>query len=896
MRLLTSVTLAALVAVTATAGFAYWYLSNTLEVKPLPAAALAVEAALADSNSVGLMHIDVAHIVEADRSLLGEEDREALLSPLPLEGSIVAKLRHRGVDLRDSLKQVFGSLVVTPEGPAGAMVFLGELPVEIIEATIRESYVVEEKKIGAFDTLMLTHQDSESCELSAPVAVHLAKNRIVIASPEIVDGLLQRLAMPGGSDTLPQWRKYREGKIFSLGLFIPPMAVMENVDSPMLRMFSGAAEEKTAGIENIYAGASIETIPPSLTFETRVENSDSGWAKGEAALFRNWQQGIDSDFAESLPSLTRLIRNLTVTEESAALVVVAELDKAAIKDFSQLPVEIIKAMFSGGGISGSGETPVPADQEQILPPDNVTQFIERASHGDLAPFDDEANQNFKADGTTGPFGIRVKSLRLSEADPDVVEIEFAATSGKIPNMGEPHAGFAGNDEAHGELFISAVRDKSGQDTLRAETCGKERNSIGGPLSANTQYIYVNNDFVQIPVLQGDKAVRLVEGATLGELSKAEGFVRLRLPTQTKSHLLTAPFEGQVIETDRARIKFGDGAPNGLKYEVSGDPRAILTVRALNASKAYLAGAGSYSSGRFLGSGKSVGKNYQGQPAFAEVIVAERETGADYPFILESVTPQFNVWDYPAAFQVATQDAASFISAFGKVDSAAACEDAKSDPALEPFALCMNSMRPSWGDSLQGQFILAAPNAPALAENLSGIEVALSSITVEGGDAPLEVTHQEFVVLPIGFNGDKPYIDQNGYMLIEGLPGLEEAKITAVSGQLTVRFPLELERLSLDVTELGNVASRENGPSVRLVAIEDGSLRIEMTGSRDTLVQFIPKDREGKVLATNNERVEPGKAADQWVGSLRVSGVPASVDIVYAAKQSVMERPFSLSIE
>ena len=901
MGFLTKMTVALFVAAAVTAGVGYWYFSNQLTAAPLPPTALATEEALAIPESIGLFHIDVAHAIATDRALLGEEDREAMLGPLAQEPDIVAELHRRGFSLRDDLDQVLGSLVLTPEGLSGAMVFLGRFPAAELDEILTASYRAERQSVGDWDVLLTSYQDPETCELTPPVAVHITESRITVAAPELIGRVLERLANPGATRPLTAWRDYRAGKLFSAALFVPPMAAFEELEAPFARMILGVAEERAATVQSLYLGGEVEPVPPSLTLDVRVENSDPDWARKEAIVFETWREGLGTDYAERLPSIARLLDSVSVSDSDNAFSLRAKLDKAALRNFAQIPAEIVTAMFSGFGAEPVGEDPIGADQEQILPEENVAKYLSRASHRDLAAFDDEANQNFKADAQTGPFGVRVKALRLHSGEPDsnegeIIEIELEATSGEIPNMGDPYAGVSGTDDARGQLFVTTVTDRSGKNLLREETCGKDRNDSGGALAANTQHIYVNEKFVQIPILQGTKSLRLGAGSKMEDLSGIEGFVRLRLPTETETRLVAAPFDGKVVETEQARIRFGDGGPNGVKYEVSGDPRAVLAVRALNAQKAYLAGAGSYSSGRLFGAGKSVGQSYQGQPVHVEVVLVTRETEADYPFSLSSPVPQFNVWDYPAAFEVQTQTAADFQANQGQIDSRGACEEAKSDDGLLPFALCMSSLRPSWGDSLHWQFIVAGPDTPSIAGNQSALEIELKSLEVDNKAEPVQIQHRQFVILSRAFGGEEPFIRENDYMLVEEVPGLEESQVLTASGNLIVRLPQELKRMALDVTNLGNAVAAEGGHGAVLTAIEDGSLKLALTGPRATFVQFVPKDREGKILPANNERIEAGEEPEEWVGSLRVSGVPSVLEIVYATKQAKLELPFTLKVQ
>ena len=99
MKFLTKVGLALVIAASVTSAAGYWYLSNRLTASPLPPAVLAIEEALAMPESIGLLHLDVAHAVASERTLLGEEDRAAMLEPLSLEDGVIAELRRQGFEM-----------------------------------------------------------------------------------------------------------------------------------------------------------------------------------------------------------------------------------------------------------------------------------------------------------------------------------------------------------------------------------------------------------------------------------------------------------------------------------------------------------------------------------------------------------------------------------------------------------------------------------------------------------------------------------------------------------------------------------------------------------------------------------------------------------------------------
>ena len=333
MKFLARIGLALAIAAGVTSAVGYWYLSDRLTASPLPASVLAVEEALAMPESIGLFHVDVAHAVASERTLLGEEDRAAMLEPFSLGDGIFAELRRQGFDPRDNLDQVLGSLILTAEGPTSAMVLLGRFPVSEIKAILTKSYAAELHREGNREVLLASHQDPETCERAGPIAVHVAEDRITVAGPQIIGRVLDRLGNPGATRALAAWRNYRSGKLFSGALFVPPQAALEQLDLPIVTMISGMAEDRAATVQSLYVGGAVEAVPPSITLDARIENSDPEWARKEAAVFETWRQSLDEDYAKRLPSLARLLQNLSVAETDQALLLRAALDQDSRSEF-----------------------------------------------------------------------------------------------------------------------------------------------------------------------------------------------------------------------------------------------------------------------------------------------------------------------------------------------------------------------------------------------------------------------------------------------------------------------------------------------------------------------------------------------------------------------------------
>ncbi len=881
----------------------YWYFSSKLEAKPAPPAVLAAEQALGLPETAALLHLDLAHAVEVEEIFLGEADREALLAPVAGSGSLVDLLLQGGLDPRQAVSHMVGALVIGEAGPGAVGILIGRFPVDRLNELLAERYEIEETTAAGQPVLLLSHFDVDRCEVTGPLALHLTPERLVLGDPVLVDAVLERLDEGAASAIdLAAWRAYRDGKVLSLALLRGPQELAEQTPHPMVQMAARGAKAALEPIDQIYADVAFQALPPRLVIGTRIVTDEPAWAVETAASYAAWTEEVDAELGHQLPTLARLTNHLSVTAEDGQLVAQVALGDDFLDDAAEVPVEVMRLMFSGlsggsvtsGAADASGESP--AIEEQILPPDEVTTYRASADHARLPAFDPELDQSFEPAALNGPFGLRVDAFRLVEAEgQELVEISIETLSGELPNM-ELESLHQVSGDARARLVITAVSDATGGQLLRQERCGSERNELPGDLQASSRGRYVNNNFVQVPVVQGEKAVRLVSDAGVEDIAAITGYIDLRLPTRVETRRVEAPFEGQLVELPGLRIKLTESEPGAVKYEISGASDRVLAVRALNAAGKYLRGAGSYASDRLLGTGKTVSKSFAGTPVTVEFVIAAEEAVQRYPFEIAPVAPDFDQWDHPGPFTVATVSIQAFRQDSVGVDLSAVCEGRPEDSQLAPFQLCPQSLAAQWG-GLTGQFQVVGPQSPALLGNLSALELRLDSVDAgEAETARVPVNLGRFLRLRQTYGSE--HLEDTPWLQAAAPEALENKEIRAVQDRLVARLPLDLEHLSLPVTELGSRASHANGLTVRLVGFWNGSLQLDLSGPRERIVQFVPRDAAGRALAVNNARLdatsEPGEPG-HWRASLSVSGRPASLDIVFAAAQEVLEYPFDMTL-
>ncbi len=893
------------------AGFVgyYFYLTSQLSPDPLPSYVYEAEDALAFPGTVILGHLNFKHAVHVDRKINGSEDPFALLNPDARDGSITEILMQNGVDFRNAITQVLGAFIITEDGPSMIGIIFGNFPVDIISKALEKTYITEYKNIDGYPTIEVIAEDVKTCKPSAPIAVHITNNRIVLASPGIIGTVLDRINNNAPTDiSLTEWKNFRQGKIFSIGLLVPQNA-NQFTNEPFTKHFVSSASEELESVQSAYAGASVQLFnPPGVKFEIDIHSTDQDWVKESIRSFNKIKKDFENEFATKLPTLSKLHHFASCEDKGKTLQFNVTFNKELMQDIAQIPMEILSLMFSGFGAKTAQTNQQVPTEEKIVRLEDITTFANNFSHSRLTDFDMDT-QNFNPDIETGPFGIRIKSARLFKDDKTVVELEFEVESNHIKNISKETMHEMKGD-ALVQLFITQILDSHGNQLLREEHCGKDRNSFGTPLKKSKTNIKINGNYQWISILKGRKSVRLKSGINIVDISNIVGYVDLNLPVEVEEELLELPFKGKTVETPDVRMLFKESNSNEIKYAISGQPSHVLAVRALNRNKEYLQSSGTFGMKSFGGSGQSITKEFRGEIAFVEVVVAHQLDRKQYPFSLSSTGPQFDTWDFPKPYKVLSTTKEQFLALPTNDYFNNFCKKGEISTFFKSLLLCTESLKSEW-NGVQGRFRIIAPDSPALRRNLSGIEIIIEEGKIKGKDnepdqslllsecAFVNLYQKNFWEEHSDKKRDISYL-VNNTLYVGGLKGHEEFKgkeIIGAKGRLVVRLPTELSGITLNVTQLGNETIAPNGLHVRFVEISDGKLYLSITGPRDRIVQFVPMDHNNIQLATNAEQISPSKDEEgKWMASLNVSGKPQYLHIMYTEKQDVIEYPFVLQLD
>ena len=219
----------------------------------------------------------------------------------------------------------------------------------------------------------------------------------------------------------------------------------------------------------------------------------------------------------------------------------------------------------------------------------------------------------------GPFGLRLGELRLGTDPAAGLEVVVEGFASEVPNVG------ASEDRVR--LFVDSVKGAGGQELLRPEACGRERNNQPADFkSAGGKR------------LQATKTVRLIAGADPKALQSLTGRVQLRLPTRTEVVALAHPASGATVDRYGAVFTVTGMEGGRVSYQIAGARGRLLLFRALNAKGQPLASPSAFSSDFMFGEGVSGQRQYSGTVDRLEVVFAAEEETLELPFTLTDFAP------------------------------------------------------------------------------------------------------------------------------------------------------------------------------------------------------------------------------------------------------------------
>ncbi len=858
------------------------------------------ESILLTPSTIVLGHANIAKMAELEQLFTDTSNDDYRYNPNG-EGIINALLAE-DINLRRDLEQLVFSMNFNEDtGPYVSAVLAGKFNQSALFKGLSRHYIVNKKIVDGLTIFEMVKENRHTCKMSDPIALTSTDNIIVISHPDNISSIFNQLNTPSVSTVVnQQWVDYRSQHIASIGLLQPDN--LKHASSGFMGLMLSGLSKEMKGAQSVFAGLSASFLPPSGSVDIVVNSTDETWLSDTNSrlqkLLTEQQQTAsnDDDF------ISKLINGVAIVDEPYTLGGRFTVDAEMVAEGKKAFESGLSSLISiGGGKPSSSDIANIKDEID----ESVKPYIVRIPSLQLPEFESKYGKRYQ--WQEGPLAASVTSLRMN-AD-NMLEIDVEAAASGLPNA--PSSGY-GNS---GELLITSVSDKNGNELLAKETCGNKINSDPAEMTS-----YSSDGAVE-----AKKTVRLVPAAKVGNIAKIEGRIDLAIATQTQATLIAADSDKMVVEQGDMYLRIKSIEGNSVSFVVSGNQQRLLSVRGLNAKKQYLQGSGKSSFGD--SQSKSMNVTYKGNVKFVEIVSTVKYKKTSKRFTITNVLPLQRKNEFaslPKAIKPYNLRDWSVVKAVAKSFKPNATSfqwlgEAQYKKSLKLGLMSVYPMKVSKGFNgynLRGNIKFEMPYVSALEKIAGRVLFEINSLSFEN-IPPIPVDYM--LPFEMNFNGfGNQYKDQSkpeaelrksiylhAYQqlkipLSEEGKTLVDSKLTSLTGDLVFRLPQKVSSQTLNSVALGKRIF-VNGVVYKIVELASGGLKVSAEGDVRSLLDIRLLDKEGKQLGNGssfNEENQMGLQDKEFeprlLADIRFQGEPDKMQIIYAASET--EKRYSVTLK
>jgi hypothetical protein len=830
-------------------------------VRPLVAPAaqtVAAEAALATPDLVLLAAVNVRQVVFLERWLLGAPVMHASTKRPPRnvdERTLLEHLIAAHVDPRRDVDHVlYGLYPVTDQGVRHALVIVGQFDPTAIERYLAGELGGVARPVAGHTAYEIRRIDPDRCDAATTWMITADARWILISDPAGHDALVPRLTQtpPADEAELAWWRALAHSDLLSIGMWRPKDAD-KSVSGPLLKTSAQALRAQADDIEHVYLGLGAKTVPPSGRLRLVLDAVDGPRLEKRVDEWRRAVQQSRDQWAQAAPSLGALFDSVSLTTNGNRQTIAFTVDRALASNLERAVSELLSAVFAGLG-GRRQQSPNPSQKAERVD-SQATTFAPVVDASALAPYDPAATFAEEVDQIQGPFGVRLGAMRVPSVADSGLELEVEAFAGAIPNV-------AGGGE-RAQFFIDSVTSIAGQELLRVERCGRQRNAV--PSTFGTW---------GGQRLRATKSVRLLAGADPRTLRAIAGHVEVRLPTRVETRAVRAT-PGATLTAQGATITITTANGGDVQYQVAGARERVLDVRALNAAGQPLASDMKISSDFLFGEGQTARVQYAGVVDRIEASFAVEEQPLRWPFKLTdlSMTPKST-----GRMRDTTPD-------FRPYDLRALRRDV---PRANPFELSFDRAQAFFNTKLD--FTLRSPSLPNFERAFSVGRLSVKRVELQDGTVLAPAAPWETAVR-FGRTAKDGVLTTSLYVLLDAKPAPAPESIKAVAGVLSMQFPRTIRTLQLDELFPGQRAE-DAGMAITVTARGRRSITLQTTTGGERVLYVKLSDADGQPVVSFSPNVS--EAADgAWRFELSPQGAATHAEVLVAGELERKEYPFRL---
>jgi len=835
-----------------------------------PQALIHAENALATDDLIALGSISIKQAVRLETLFVGTPDTKSTSEQGLLAKTPFAHLQAAGIDPRSDLHQLVFTLYQRgEEKPSYALAVLGKFDKNKVLAGLKNAYELTPATDIHPDVWQMRKQDIDNCSWSAPQNIFINSDVIMVAEPGHIAELITRLDTQSESQrSLENWRDFRGNKIGSMALFMPKKT--PNTGNPFIQKPVSEAYKKLNAFNEIYLGFGLWPVPFQAQLSMLFTGKDADAAQNVASQWQSALNDSKEQWGQQMPTVARLYDALSINHDQGALSLKASVDEQWLKDATKIPQEFMTLLFSGSNMSFSPSGSPSAPQERI--DENPAKFVNQISINALPVYQAKPPFIPEADTVSGPFGFVLSAVELSGQKDASLELTISAAHNGITNLGK-------SDE-RAQLFVSSVTDAQGNELMRDESCGSDRNTL--PASINSPHF--DNSVI------GEKTVRLKTGTQHADIHQIHGEVKLLLPVRTETVQVTSLSQAQQIDSDHLRIKLSQSAADTLDYDVYGDSKRLLAVRGLNKNGQPLSQSSSMSSGFLFGEGLSKTQSYAGQVASAELVFATHDIEKRFPFKLTQTHPRIiNSESTHAPTTAQTYSLAQLQHKFKSAPpSPTDSNNLKAETVTGPFRIALNGV--SNFMSLRTTLSVYAPLIPGLTDNLTGMLMEVTAIENEAGENLIKGQSKSNLIGLSEDWQDKTRLQAQTNISFE--KRIKTADVHTIKGLLHLRLPKKIHTASMQLLNVGDHIQIED-KKITLKRIDDKGFTLDFGIQLPPLVAVNSYNAKNNSIWLPHPRLE--NLDDRWIGSFNTHGEFKRIELMLAPEQETKTYDFELAL-
>jgi hypothetical protein len=835
-----------------------------------PKALISTENAFATDDLIALGSVSIEQAVRLETSFIGTPDTQGASKQGLLADTPFAQLQVAGIDPRSDLHQlVFALYQGVEEKPGYALAMLGTFSKDNVLAGLKREYVLTPAIDIHTDVWTITKQDIDSCNWSTPRSIYISSGVIMITEAGYISPLITRLeAHAKAQRDLKNWREFRSSKIGSMALFVPEK--MPNTGNPFIQKPASEVYGKLNTFNEIYLGFGLWPVPFQAQLTLLLTGKDPHAAQNVASEWQSSPNDSKAKWGQQMPTVARLYDALSIGHDQGALSIEASVDKPWLKDAKKIPQEFLTLLLGGSAMSFSSSAGSSTPTERI--DENPEKFVDNLSINALPDYQAKLPFTPNADTVSGPFGIMLSAIELSDQKDAGLELTVSAAHNGIANLG--------NNEERLQLFIGSVTDAQGNELMREENCGRERNN----LPASISHPHFDNNVI------GEKTVRLKTGTRHADIHRIHGEVKLSLPVNTETVRLTSLDQAQQIDRDNLRINLSQSTADTLDYKVYGDSKRLLAVRGLNKKGQPLSQSSSMSSGFLFGDGLSKNQSFAGQVASVELVLATRDVEKRFPFKLTQTHPRMmNNESTHAPTTVQTYSLAQLQRKFKSAPATPSDSgNLKAETVSGPFRIALNGL--SNFMSLQTTFSVYAPLIPGLADNLTGMLMEITAVKNEAGENLIEGQPKSNLISFSEDWQDKTRLHAQANISFK--ERIKTANVHKIKGRLHLRLPKKIQSASMQLINVGDHILIDDN-KITLKRIDDKGFILDFGTQLPPLAAINAYNAENKSIWVPHPRLEIKD--ERWTGHFNTHGKFKRIELLLASEQEIKTYDFELAL-